>query len=303
VVVYRTGGPFNETQLTWYDRSGKESGTLGTGMYINLRLSRDGKRLAIDRADLQSGLRDIWSMPLDRAVLSRLTFGPGNNQTPTWSPDASTLVYTISRPDGPTLALKAVNGSTTEEIAASNLRNAQDWSPDGQFLLTTVLNGEANSGYDVFIYSIKEKKASPYIVTRFNEGQPRFSPDGKWVVYCSDESGRQEIYIQPFPATGQKWQVSTAGGHWPRWPSKGKELFYINPEGAVVSVEIHTGAGVDAGFPKALFKHPVLLSNGSFGFVDPFDVAPDGNRFLLAVPKPENIREPLTVITNWRKAR
>ena len=120
-------------------------------------------------------------------------------------------------------------------------------------------------------------------------------------MYSSDESGRQEINILPLPATGQKWQVSTEGGHWPRWPSNSHELFYVNAEGAVVSVEIKTSSGIDAGVPKTLFKNPALDGTGAFGFVDPFDVAPNGDRVLLTATKPEDLLAPLTVVTNWKK--
>jgi Tol biopolymer transport system component len=139
------------------------------------------------------------------------------------------------------------------------------------------------------------------VQTEFNEGHGRFSPDGKWVAYASDESGRAEVYVQPFPGPGQRWQISTTGGDQPAWRSDGKEFFYIAPDRKLMAVSIKAGTGIEAGVPQALFEAPVRTTSVT-GSRNQYIATPDGQRFLVITLLEEATRPPITVVTNWTAA-
>jgi dipeptidyl aminopeptidase/acylaminoacyl peptidase len=169
------------------------------------------------------------------------------------------------------------------------------WSQDGQLLAFIELN--PNTGYDIWVLRMGERKAQPFLRTPFNETAPRFSPDGRWLAYESDESGRYEIYVQPYPGPGGKWQISTEGGQEPAWNRNGRELFYRSGN-KVMAVDIATQTSFTAGKPHMLFEGQYQPSPASF---PNYDVSPDGQRFLMLKPTEQEQAAPtqINVVLNW----
>jgi Tol biopolymer transport system component len=169
------------------------------------------------------------------------------------------------------------------------------WSPDGRYIAYIAFQGAPGSKADLWLLSLADRKTSPILRSPFDELQGVFSPDGRWLAYASNESGRFEIYVQPFPGPGGKWQISTSGGTQPRWARGGKELFFIAPGGKIMSVEIQTSTIVEAGTPQVLFSASLKNAPGP-----PYDVSSDGQRILLNRPIEEaSSSPPITLIQNW----
>ena len=308
VLVYRTGGAGPSTnQLTWFDRAGKNLGTVGEpGQYNTLAISPDGTRVAFDRYAPQSAGRagDIWLHEFSRGISTQLTFDPGFDGQPAWSPDGSHILFTSNR-DGPlNLYQKVASGAGNEEalLKSNEAKPSYDWSPDGRFLLYGV------QGQKVEVWVLPrtgdDRKPMRYLQTESNVIQARFSPDSRWVAYTSDESGKREVYVSPFPAApGVKWMVSKGGGDQPRWRRRdGKELFYISPDRKMMAVEVSTASGaVQAGIPKALFPAPIF--GGATLDTTRYDVTADGQKFLinsLATETNSAQSSPITVVLNWQ---
>ncbi|HEY3124050.1 MAG TPA: hypothetical protein VGK70_08280, partial [Thermoanaerobaculia bacterium] len=175
--------------------------------------------------------------------------------------------------------------------SATNYKFPTDWSgATGLIAFFTTLPSA-----DIWTLSVAERKARPFLSTPFQEGSPQFSPDGRWMAYGSTESGTVEVFVQAFPASGGKWQISTAGGSYPRWRRDGKELYYIAPDNALMAVEVATGSGFAAGTPKALFR--TRIKSLDLGFQ--YDVSPDGNRFLINTLEEDRQASSITVVQNW----
>jgi dipeptidyl aminopeptidase/acylaminoacyl peptidase len=170
-----------------------------------------------------------------------------------------------------------------------------DWSPDGQIAIQS-RDVKSKGSVDVGVVSVADWKATTLLGTPFDERTPQFSPDGRWLAYASDESGRFEIYVQPFPGLGQKWQVSTGGGAYPRWRRDGKEIFFLKlPEKTLMAAEVKPGSTFAVGEQKALFQ--TQIKRVDFG--TQYDVSPDGSRFLINTLVDEGKTEALTVVQNW----
>jgi dipeptidyl aminopeptidase/acylaminoacyl peptidase len=197
------------------------------------------------------------------------------------------------------------NGSGAEELLTSGPANeyVTSWSADGRFILYHTGNAGSQTNNDIWVVpTFGDRKPKPFLVTSFFELDARFSPDGRWVAYRSNESGQFEVYVVPFPGPGGKWQVSNGGGLFPRWRRDGKELFYLSPGNkAVVAVPMDaSGTSVDVGMPKRLFDAHMRTSNyHGYGSGDVYDVFPDGQRFLLNVAVNDPMPSPIRVITNW----
>ncbi len=231
VLVYRSGSS-ETTQLIWFDRGGKPLGTAGPpANYGAPWLSPDEKRVAFSRPEPQSGNPDIWLIELARGTLTRFTFVPSVNISPIWSPDGSRIVFSANR-DGPmNLYQRAASGAGNDEalLKSDDSKAPNDWSADGRFILYQNLDPKTN--WDLWVLPLSgEQKPFPFLETDFDERQGRFSPDGKWIAYTSNASGEWQVYVQSFPASGGKWQVSTNGGAQPQWRRDGKELFYLSPD-------------------------------------------------------------------------
>ncbi len=296
ILAYQTiQGDQNNGQLTWLDREGKPLGVLGdTGDYYMPRLSPDGNKLAVEHHNAQ-GTGDVEMFDLVRGTSTRFTFDPTHhNSGSTWSPDGTRLAFHSTR-NGTSIYVKATAGSAPEELLLqSNNANPTDWSPDSRFILYDF--GSSASRSDIWMLPLTgNRKPQPVIQSSFKEMQGQFSPDGRWLAYASDESGRMEVYVSSFPPTGGKWQVSNTGGDTPKWRRDGKELFYLASDQTVIAVPVTTGASFVAGRSTPLFKSSIRHSTNDFWY---YDVSADGQRFLGVVSLSEN-SSPITVLVNW----
>ena len=282
------------SQPMWFDRNGRVLGAVGQpGVYGNVSLALSGKAAAVSITDIASLNTDVWIYDLLRASAKRLTFDPAIDRVPIWSPDAKRLVFTSSRQSNIDLYLKNADGTQEEKSLVSDDFNKypNDWSRDGRYILYT-------RGPDLWLVTLPELKSSPYLkaVSVLRNGQ--FSPDGKWVAYASNESGKWEIYVTSFPEPRGKWQVSTGGGQQPRWRSDGKELFYLSSDNKMMAAPVTTGTKFDSGTPVALFQaNP--REQVSLNDVFVYDVRRDGQAFLINTKVRQAETAPMSVVLNW----
>jgi Tol biopolymer transport system component len=304
-VAYRAAGSNREQRtLVWFDRSGKQLTTIGNpdpSLPLNPMLSPDGRRVALSRS--VDGNTDIWLLDLGRNVQSRFTFDPTPEVVPIWSPDGTRIVY--SKPAGGVFSLfqkpTAETGRETVLLQTEQQSISHDWSRDGRFVLYRSM--DPMNGWDIWAQSLMET-SKPILVaqTRFDERTAQFSPDTRWVAYESNESGRFEIYVQPFPAGGTKVLVSTAGGSQVRWRADGRELFYVAADGRLMAVPVRISARdqtIELGSPVALFLTRVE-STVQGGIAHAYTVSADGQRFLMTTFTEQN-GTPITLILNALK--
>jgi serine/threonine protein kinase/Tol biopolymer transport system component len=284
------------SQLNWWDRTGKLLSSLGPARrYGNISLSLDEKHIATSIRDPQHATNDIWI--LDQVRSTRFTFNPANDWMPVWSPDGTKLIF-ISDRNGSIWNVyeKATSGAADEELVLSTDQNkaTTDWSSDGKSVVFTQSSPTTKS--DLWILPMMgERKPAPFLQTPFNEDDGKFSPDGRFIAYDSDESGQFEIYVQTFPL-GAKWQVSSQGGAQPCWRRDGKELFYISPSRELMAVDVKlTDNSFEEGVPKVLFQMRLPAYPGPR---NPYAVSPDGQRFLINSVA-DTGPHPVSVIVNW----
>ena len=298
----------------------KALGTAGEpGGYNTVALSPDGSRVAVSRSDTRTtlgwrGSYDIWVYEFARGIPTRLTSDSASNRIATWSPDGRSVIFSSDR-DGSVANLyqKVATGAGNEVLLlkSNDDKSALDCSRDGRFLLFSVGTGPnvGTAPQDLWVLPLTSGKPGdhqpePYLKTRFNESQGRFSPDSRFIAYTSDVSGRNEIYVQPFPtASGDKVTVSRGGGVGPRWRSDGKELFYISDDSKMMAVEVSTNPVFKAGVPKALFQAPVW-GGGISRIPTRYDMTADGKEFLInSLPAEAGApaTSPITVVLNWRE--
>ncbi len=297
VLAYRTGSGQIDQPL-WFDRGGKQIGSLGAaGIYLTLALSPDERRVAVDRTDPQTGTNDVWLFDLLSGIPSRFTTDPAVDTNPLWSPDGSRIVFASSREGVWNLYQKIASGVGNEEVLlkSGERKVPDDWSSDGQFIVYQTHNPKTK--WDLWVLPMPgDRQPFPFLQTEFNEQQAQFSPDGKWIAYTSDESGAPEVYVQTFPASGGKWRVSTGGGNQPQWRRDGKELFYIAADRKLMAVDVKLGATFEAGVPKTLFSTRVLTLTE---FRNHYAVTADGQRFLINSMIEEISATPISVVVNW----
>jgi Tol biopolymer transport system component len=294
ILAYQASGAGSITQVVWLDRSGKRLDVLGPPAdYLRPRLSRDGRRVAIDVGDPQTGRFDIWIYDLARRVPTRFTF-EADSVFPIWWPDDSRIVFQSNRKGQSALYQKVSSGTGNEELLVQEggLKVPTDLSSDGRFLAYHVIDNKTKT-WDLGLYSVAEKKTSVFLSTPAAEVNGRFSPDGRWIAYQSDESGTVEVYVRPFSGHGGKWQISTAGGTQPVWNRNGKEIFYVSPDNKLMAVDVKADSGFETGPPRALFDVHLKSVNGW-----KYDVSPDGQRFL-ANTVIEVKANPITLVLNW----
>ena len=216
-----------------------------------------------------------------------------------WSPDGERIAFGSTRAASG-LYQKASSGSGQDELLMKfdeGTANPLDWSRDGQFIL--YYNQSPKTGLDLWVLPLAgDRKPFPILQTPFNEDHGAFAPDVKWLAYTSNESGREEVYVQPFPATGGKHQISRSGGSQPLWRGDGQELFFLAPDGTMVAASISTGNGFEAGIPQPLFASGVVFSGNRHQYA----AAKDGRHFLVNVPQQRSSPTPLTVVVNWQAA-
>jgi serine/threonine protein kinase len=305
IVAYRTGSAGAIRQLTWMDRSGKSLGAIGAPDSAGLRdveLSPDGKHVASSRT-VNNGNLDVWLIDAARGVPTRFTFDAAPDRAPVWAPDGSRLVFDSSRKGIFNLYWKSSSGAGADELLLESDQHkaANDWSSDGRFLLFRS-NGP-QTGYDLWVLPLSgDKKPFAFLKTPFEERDGQFSPDGKWIAYASNELGRFEIYVQPFPGPGGKFQISSSGGAQPRWNKNGKEIFFVSLDSKLMAVPVKLspdGQSLEHGTPAALF--PVRIPGGPVpgALKQQYAVSSDGQRFLVNLVLDEDAASPITLILNW----
>ncbi len=302
LLAYQSGTGAGRLALTWFDRTGKRSGTLGEpGDFQVVDFSPDRKNLAVTIFDPANRTFDTWLYDVARGIRTRFTFDA--SPTPIsaiWSPDGSSVVFATRRAGKWGLYRKASNMAGTEEFlyADDTVKVLTGWSPDGGFLLYDSTGANSpNAIRGTWILPLNgERKPFRFAENSVSAATPQFSPDGHWIAYRSVDSRRPEIYIEPFPGPGGKVQVSTTGGVSPRWRHDGKELFYTSTGGQMMAAELSIkGAGIEVGRVQALFDGLPTSYGG-------FDVSLDGQRFLVAVPPEQTAPGPLTLVQNWTAA-
>ena len=295
-LVYVAGGIQSaQRKMVWVNRNGAEVPlTIPAHSYRAPRISPDGNRVAVSIEEQET---QLWLYDLSRETLTRSTFAGGVNENAIWTPDGKRIVFQSSR-DGPLNIFWQMadgSGEMAKLISSEHTDAPHSWSPDGQLLAFIDINPA--TGIDVMVLRLSDHKVQPFLQTRFNEGAPRFSPDGHWLAYISDESGRYEVYVQPYPGPGGKWQISTDGGTEPVWNCNGRELFYRNGD-RMMAVEITARPTFSAGTPHMLFEGRYIPSPTTF---QNYDVTPDGKRFLMLKSVEQAQTEPtqINIVQNW----
>jgi Tol biopolymer transport system component len=291
------------TRLRWVSRDGAQQGSVGAPAdYTFPRLSPDGQRLAVNIVDPRTATSDVWLLDLSRGTSSRFTFETGVEWCPVWSPDAKQIAFAGNGSGGriPTLCVKGLADAGSGESLVPPGGEVQfpwDWArtPAGQFILYP--DRSPTTGSDLMLLPLQgERKPGPWLRTRFDENEARVSPDGRWVAYVSNESGRREVNVRAFAGAGETTQVSTAGGVTPRWRRDGRELYYLGPSGNMMMVTVREGEGLRVGNPAHLFH--VELARDDFG---QYDVSADGQRFLVNTAAGSQAPA-VTVDLNWTAA-
>jgi eukaryotic-like serine/threonine-protein kinase len=281
------------SQLLWFDRKGQQIGVaLGPGIYGNIMLSPNGQVVASDTTDPASQNTDVWTYDLQTQGAKRLTFDPALDSLPIWSPDGSRTVFASNRELKFDLYLKDADGAREEKIIPQDDpdRFPTDWSRDGKYVLY-------GRGPDLWFLTFPELRSTQLLKATSTLKSARFSPDGKWVAYSSNESGRWEIYVTSFPEAHGKWQVSNSGGDQPRWRNDGKELFYLSSDSKNMAVPVKTGSNFDAGAPTALFQanpREMFATSELFSY----DVSGDGQKFLINSQLKTELT-PMSLVLNW----
>jgi Tol biopolymer transport system component len=296
VLVYRSGNGADSLKLEWVDRQGKVVGTPTDAFYRNdsLALSPDGTRAVVEHPETTGS--NLWIADLARGSPTSFTYTrSGINRNAVWSPNGSKIAFSSNR-NGPfDLYQHAANGAGEDELLLKSDTDtyAQDWSRDGHSLLFR--RRGANSGTDLWVLPMDDQGARKpvfFLHSDFLISSARFSPDGRWVAYDSDEYGTNEVYVRPFPSpAGGGWMVSQTSGAYPRWRRDGKELFYLRLDGELMAADVNSsGAAFEHGISKPLFKAT---------YVNGWDVSDDGKRFLFTVAGTETPQSPFNVVLNW----
>jgi eukaryotic-like serine/threonine-protein kinase len=287
-LIYVPGSVRSQLKLVWVDRNGMEQPVNAPPHnYVLPKVSPDGKRVA---AGIEEGDSQIWV--IGRDALTRLTFEGNSNVDPVWTPDGKRIVF---KGTGNRLFWQAADGSGVAEALTSSALSTNNvpgsWSPDGQDLAFTQ---DYPPIRNIWILPLKDRKPQRFVQSPSYETAPRFSPDGHWIAYDSRESGRDEIYIRPYPGPGGKWQVSPEGGTEPVWNPKGRELFY-RAGNKMMAVAVTTEPTFSAAKPKMLFEGPYVPTPRSF---PDYDVSPDGQHFLMLKPSEQALAQ-INVVLNW----
>jgi serine/threonine protein kinase len=297
ILAYSNGTADQFSQLTWFDRTGKRLGTTGEPGYLDApSLSPDEKQVAVSRYDPQRPGYDIWLTQTATANFTRFTFGPKSNQYAVWSPDNSFLAFSSDRDANVfNLYRRTSNGAGKDELLmkSDHIKYPDDWSADGRWLLFE--ENDPKTRKDLWVLQVPgDNKPVSYLRGDSNEADASFSPDGKWVAYNSDESGQYEVYVQSFPASGGKWQISSDGGRFPKWRRNGRELFYVSSEKKITAVDVNAAGTIfQAGTP-----HPLFEAHSNHVQVM-YSVSRDGQRFLISTAIGGVDSTAATVVTNW----
>lgn len=302
---------YYKSQLVWFDRFGKQLAVVGEAdIYGEPSISPDEKKVVLQRFDPGAGKWSLWVVDLSQASFSRFTFSSGDiregiwQSASLWSPDGNRIVFSAS-PSGSSYDLyqKLSNGRANPELLLFHANSlwADDWSADGRFLLYE--NVDPKTGVDSWILPLfGDRKPFPFLQTTAMEMMSRFSPNGRWIAYVSDETGRADVFVRPFPSSGGgKWQISHGGGQQPTWRRDGKELFYIADDRKLMAVSVQSGETFEAGTPIPLFQTNLIPNTFGSTFYwerNQYMVAANGQRFLMESAVQEQTA-PITAVFNW----
>jgi serine/threonine-protein kinase len=290
-LLYSTGtssGP--NRQLMWVTRDGEATPVDSTWTFsrgddnLSWRISPDGRRVVI--REMLDGTYDLWVKELDTGPRSRLTFDEAAEFFPQWTRDSESVIYTSGTPTTLDVYTRRADGTgEPEELLDTDLSFAQAfWSPDREWMIVRTTTGAGNVfGRDIYAMQVGvDDEPRPLIAEEYDEMRPALSPDGRWLAYASNETGRFEIYVRPFPDVDSgRWQISTRGGNGPRWSAAGDEIFFADQNTNMVAARVNgSGSAFVAEAPQVLF--PVTNDFETGDLFVPFDVSPDGRRFMMA---------------------
>lgn len=286
ILAYQMGNVTVVGQLTWFDRSGKPQGALPaevSGQGVDL--SPDGSSVAMSRVD-QSGNEDVWLTDIERKSSTRLSFSKARDVSPVWSPDANRVAFVEMGGGQPKIYIVDAHDAGNKQNIRISADSPESWSPDGKSLLVGSNGGLSLIPVTGTDEPIKAGSANG------SSSEGRFSPDGRFIAFVSDQSGRQEVYVQRAPPASGEWKISIDGGSAPRWRKDGRELFFISATGAMMAVDVKPGENFSAGIPHQLFAVEGVN-------VADYDVRADGKQFLVFVPQRQKQDFPITVVLNW----
>ena len=295
-------GGTSDTELLWFDRAGRQIGRLGSrAAFLGPRVSPDGGKVAVAVDDWRTGAPDVWIYDRDTGIPNRLTADPRLADSPVWSADGSVLYFRSALDGSPDLFTRRADGSGGKDrlLEFDGVEIPYDVSRDGRQLLFADANRQSHND----LWTLSLPGPSPprvYLRTPYDETDARFSPDGRWVAFMSNETQSPEIYVAPIDDPGAKQRVSIAGGTGPRWRSDGRELVYLTPDSTLMSVPIDLGQRLHAGVPRPLFSPGPVFAERSGGIGNPsYDMSADGSAFLVNRVVKDASVSPISVILNW----
>ncbi len=301
MLAYSTKSDTNLSRLAWFDRAGREQAFEGApGDYYTVRFSPDGRRFSMGFIAPNTGVPpDIWVVDVESKVATRITKHPSPEVSPIWSPEGRRLVYGSNRGRWNLYERDAAGlGADRVLLESDRDKYPTDWSADGRFILFAQFDPKTKS--DLMVIPVTgERKPTPYLATPFDEEMGQFSPDGRWLVFVSDETGQREVYVDAFPGGGHRRQISRGGGTQPRWPHGDNEIFYLAPGRRMMAVS------VEARSEELVTREPVelftasVLHVGTGRFIDAYDVSPGGQRFLMKLDVPSTHPSSLVLVSNW----
>jgi len=301
ILAYQnSGGTTGTQQIVWFDRRGKQVGVLGEqNNYLMPKVSPDGKKLAVSIAASNYSTANLWVFDLARGTKSRLTFSSATDGYPSWSPDGKRIAFQSNRDGTSHLYQVASDGSMAVAplLVDSFSEGEPDWSSDGRYILFVRRKEDSKAHAEIWALPLfGKRKPFPVVQSPFGSSEPALSPDGKWLAYVSREGGITNVYVVPFLHGSGKWQISSDGGHSPRWQHDGKELFYLSSDLGLMSANVSTsGDSFSVGKVHTLFQAHML---GLSTIAGAFDVTADGKKFAVITATHEP-SEPLTLVTNW----
>jgi Tol biopolymer transport system component len=301
-IAYRRS-EVGQRQFKWFDREGKVVGRAGDPFESSLSpaMSPDGRSIAFQSSVNDN--QDIWLLDLTSGNRTRFTFDPGIDFAPLWSPDGSRILFSSNRSGPFDLYERPSSGAGAETLALKSVLNkfAVDWSADGRYVLYS--SDDPESSYDIWALRMDgDAEPFPVVRTAFQERDGQFSPDGRWIAYQSNDSGRWEVYVQPVRDAAARRQVSQDGGEQVRWRGDGEELFYLALDGKLMAVPLRLdsmAAAVEIGTPEILFASRMGRVSNRAQYI----VSPDGSRFLMSSIVEEATRSPITVVLDWNNQR
>jgi eukaryotic-like serine/threonine-protein kinase len=280
-----------QSKLIWVDLSGKQVGVLGDpGYYEAVAISPDGSKTALERFNVDTQDSDIWIYDNSRNTATRFTYQPGSYDVLAWSPDGNRLAYSTNRDSVNGIYVKNVDGTAAETLLVRSdfHKTPTAWSTDGQLLAYDEQRPQGN--LQLFLYRFSDHTSIPFSNNRFSEMSAQFSPNGRWIGYISDSSGKIEVYVRPLSGPGL-WQISTNGGTGLRWSGDGKRLYYLDPNKKIMVVEVKDGPNFEFSPPQELFSLPRTVTD--------LDITPDGKRLLIVSSLSDTQTTAITLVLNW----